>query len=170
MKSYNSSYTSLFTAFIVFFFTTVLYSSNLWAIAGVDFPFEEDLDFSEVQEMIDAEKYDEAIAYLNSDVLEWYPENAEALTLKGYSQRGLGLNDESMSSYNSALLSNPQHQGALEYQGELFLKVGKLEDAKLNLKKLEGICPDGCEAFYKLQTAIEKFKDGTLIWSPPEKK
>ena len=170
MKSYNSSDIRISLSFIVFFFTNVFYSSNLWAIAGVDFPFEEDLDFSEVQEMIDAGNYDDAIAYLNSDVLEWYPENAEALTLKGYSQRGLGLNDESMRSYNAALLSNPQHQGALEYQGELFLKVGNLDDAKLNLEKLEGICPDGCEAFYKLQTAIEKFKDGTIVWSPPENK
>ena len=42
--------------------------------------------------------------------------------------------------------------------------------AKLNLQKLEGICPDGCEAFYTLQTAIEKFKDGSIVWSPPEKK
>ena len=41
---------------------------------------------------------------------------------------------------------------------------------KLNLQKLEGICPDGCEAFYTLQTAIEKFKDGSIVWSPPEKK
>ena len=170
MKSYNPSFVRLSLTFIIFFFTIAFFSFKLWAIAGVDFPFEEDLDFSEVQQMIDSGKYEEAIAYLNSDVLEWYPENAEALTLKGYSQRGLGLNNESMISYNAALLSNSKHQGALEYQGELFLKLGKLEDAKLNLQKLEGICPDGCEAFYTLQTAIEKFKDGSIVWSPPEKK
>ena len=57
MKSYNSSDISISLSFIVFFFTNVFYSSNLWAIAGVDFPFEEDLDFSEVQEMIDIADY-----------------------------------------------------------------------------------------------------------------
>ena len=158
----------LFTFFAIFNIVT-LFSNNAWAIAGVDFPLEEDLEFSEVQQMIDDGKYDEAVSYLNSEVLEWYPENAEALTLKGYSLRGLNQNNESMDAYNAALVSNPEHKGALEYQGELYLKLGNQKNAQSNLEKLESICPNGCDAFYTLQTAIEKFKDGSITWTPPEK-
>ena len=142
-------------------------SGQAWAIAGVDFPLEGDIDFTEVQEMIDAGKYEEAIAYLDFEVIEWYPENAEALTLKAYSQRSMGMHEEAMENYNAALTSDPTHQGALEYQGELYLMMGNQEAAEENLKKLENLCPRGCEAHDELQAAIERFKDGEVSWIPP---
>ena len=37
-----------------------------------------------------------------------------------------------------ALEINPKHVRALEYQGELFLQLGKVADAKLNLEKING--------------------------------
>ncbi len=141
--------------------------SQAWAIAGVDFPLEGDIDFTEVQEMIDASKYEEAIAYLDFEVIEWYPENAEALTLKAYSQRSMGMHKEAMENYNAALASDPTHQGALEYQGELYLMMGDQDSAEANLKKLENLCPRGCEAHDTLQAAIERFKDGEVSWIPP---
>jgi len=143
------------------------FPKSSWSIAGVDFPLEDDLDFAEVQEMIDKGDYEEAVSYLDFEVLEWYPENSEALTLKGYSLRGLGKNKEAMQSYNLALLSDPTHKGALEYQGELFLKMGNQDSAEINLGKLQNLCPRGCESFYTLQTAIESFKDGSIVWTPP---
>ena len=144
-----------------------LLTAKAWAIAGVDFPLEGDLDFTEVQEMIDAGKYEEAIAYLDFDVIEWYPENAEALTLKAYSQRSMGLHEEAMENYNAALASDPTHKGALEYQGELYLMMGNQSAAEGNLIKLENLCPRGCEAHDTLQAAIERFKDGQVSWIPP---
>lgn len=145
-------------------------TSQAWAIAGVDFPLEDDLDFAEVQEMIDAGKYQEAIAYLDYEVIEWYPENAEALTLKAYSQRSMGLHEEAMKNYNAALASDPTHKGALEYQGELYLKMGNQEAAMENLQKLTNLCPRGCEAHNVLQAAIERFKDGEVSWVPPARR
>lgn len=145
-------------------------TSQAWAIAGVDFPLEDDLDFAEVQEMIDAGKYKEAIAYLDYEVIEWYPENAEALTLKAYSQRSMGLHEEAMENYNTALASDPTHKGALEYQGELYLKMGNQEAAMENLQKLTNLCPRGCEAHDILQAAIERFKDGEVSWVPPARR
>jgi len=142
-------------------------TAQAWAIAGVDFPLEGDIDFTEVQEMIDAGKYEEAIAYLDFDVIEWYPENAEALTLKAYSQRSMGLHEEAMANYNAALASDPTHTGALEYQGELYLMMGNQGAAEDNLQKLENLCPRGCEAHDTLQAAIERFKDGEISWVPP---
>lgn len=142
-------------------------AGQAWAIAGVDFPLEEDLDFTEVQEMIDAGEYEEAIAYLDFEVIEWYPENAEALTLKAYSLRSMGKHEQAMENYNAALASDPTHKGALEYQGELYLKMGNQEAALANLQKLENLCPRGCEAHDVLQAAIERFKDGEVSWVPP---
>jgi tetratricopeptide (TPR) repeat protein len=73
-----------------------------------------------------------------------------------------------MAMYTEALAIDPDHQGALEYQGELFLKMGDQESAQANLQKLLELCPDGCEALATLETAIEKFKDGTeLSWVKP---
>lgn len=142
-------------------------TSQAWAIAGVDFPLEDDLDFTEVQEMIDAGEYQKAISYLDYEVIEWYPENAEALTLKAYSLRSMGRHDEAMDTYNAALASDPTHKGALEYQGELFLKMGNQAAAAENLQKLSNLCPRGCEAHDILQAAIERFKDGEVSWVPP---
>jgi len=148
----------------------VMMTGQAWSIAGVDFPLEDDLDFTEVQEMIDAGKYQEAIAYLDYEVIEWYPENAEALTLKAYSQRSMGMHEEAMENYNAALASDPTHKGALEYQGELYLKMGNQEAAMENLQKLQNLCPRGCEAHDILQAAIERFKDGEVSWVPPTRR
>ncbi|MFL2769955.1 MAG: tetratricopeptide repeat protein [Rhodospirillaceae bacterium] len=142
-------------------------AGQAWAIAGVDFPLEGDIDYTEVQEMIDSGEYEEAIAYLDFEVIEWYPENAEALTLKAYSLRSIGKHEQAMENYIAALASDPTHKGALEYQGELYLMMGNQEAAEANLDKLENLCPRGCEAHAVLQTAIERFRDGEVSWVPP---
>lgn len=162
--------TRLLTSAVAGAFALAAVTSQAWAIAGVDFPLEDDLDFAEVQEMIDAGKYQEAIAYLDYEVLEWYPENAEALTLKAYSQRSMGDHENAMENYNAALASDPTHKGALEYQGELYLKMGNQEAAMENLQKLANLCPRGCEAHDILQAAIERFKDGEVSWTPPARR
>ncbi len=146
---------------------TLAVATQAWAIAGVDFPLEDDLDFTEVQSMIDEGEYQKAISYLDFEVLEWYPENAEALTLKAYSLRSMGRHEDAMDLYNAALASDPTHKGALEYQGELYLKMGNQEAAEANLQKLANLCPRGCEAHDILQAAIERFKDGEVSWVPP---
>jgi tetratricopeptide (TPR) repeat protein len=162
-------FTHLMSAAIAGVFSLAV-ATQAWAIAGVDFPLEDDLDFTEVQAMIDAGEYQKAISYLDFEVLEWYPENAEALTLKAYSLRSMGQHDEAMDLYNAALAADPTHQGALEYQGELYLKMGNLAAAEVNLQKLSNLCPRGCEAHDTLQAAIERFKDGEVSWSPPARR
>jgi tetratricopeptide (TPR) repeat protein len=95
-------------------------------------------------------------------------ELADALNLLGFSLRSADRNTEAMEKYNEALAIDPDHQGALEYQGELFLKMGDQDSAEANLEKLTELCPDGCEAHAILQTAIEKFKDGIEVsWVRP---
>lgn len=48
--------------------------------------------------------------------------------------------------YEQALAINPRHTGALEYQGELFIQLGKIELAKANLEKIDKICWLPCNA------------------------
>ena len=60
-----------------------------------------------------------------------------------------------MTYYRKALDAEPNHRGALEYQGELFVELGQVDKAKENLAKLDRICMFGCEEARDLKAAIE---------------
>ena len=135
-----------------------------WAIAGVDFS---NYELQDAQRAIDGGDLDKAIMMLE-DILSFEPEDADALNLLGYSLRSAERFEEAMDKYNEALAIDPDHQGALEYQGELFLKLGDQAAAEANLERLNGLCPAGCEAKDTLETAIERFKDGVdMSWVAP---
>jgi tetratricopeptide (TPR) repeat protein len=95
--------------------------------------------------------------------------DADGWNYLAFSQRNLGKNDEAMANYIKALAINPAHKGALEYQGELYIKLGNLDAAKANLAKLEAVCKKKCEERDVLQAAIERAKDGQTSWLAPEK-
>ena len=59
-----------------------------------------------------------------------------------------------MTFYSKALEFNPEHKGALEYQGELFVEIGDLTRARANAAKLAKLCPQGCEEREDLDQAI----------------
>src|SRR5262245_30237890 len=60
--------------------------------------------------------------------------------------------------YNEALRLNPNHRGALEYSGELYLIKGDLPTAEQRLSTLDKACTFGCEEFTDLKKAIERYK------------
>lgn len=95
--------------------------------------------------------------------------DAGAWNYLAYSQRNLGKSDEAMTNYNKALSIDPNHKGALEYQGELYLKLGNMDAAKANLAKLDVLCAKGCVEKDELQAAIERVKDGKAAWLAPER-
>ena len=78
----------------------------------------------------------------------------------GFSFRKIGDLDKAGMYYNKALTISPKHKGALEYQGEMFLTLGKLKKAETNLKKLEKLCFLGCEEEKMLKASISKYKKG----------
>lgn len=80
--------------------------------------------------------------------------NADAWNLLGYSWRKLDKNKKSRTAYAKALKLDPQHKGALEYQGELFIKIGELDKANANLEKLKTLCPSGCQELENLEKAL----------------
>ena len=83
------------------------------------------------------------------------PGSADAYNLLGYSFRNAGNNSRAMQAYNKALGLNPNHTGALEYQGVLFVMLGDLDRANANLAKLETICGTSCEEYEDLAEAIK---------------
>ena len=128
-----------------------------------------DYVIEDAQYEIDNGNFEEAVLVLE-EVIEAEGENADLLNLMGYSLRNLDRDQEAMDFYKQALAMDPDHQGALEYQGELYLKMGDQAAAEANLAKLAELCPDGCDAHGILQTAIERFKDGGVTsWVPPSR-
>ena len=81
------------------------------------------------------------------------PANADAWNLLGYSNRKLGMMDEAALAYETALKLNPEHLGALEYQGEMFVETGMIDKAKNNLELLKTLCGD-CEQYEDLEKAL----------------
>ena len=56
--------------------------------------------------------------------------------------------------YEKALDLDPENKAALEYQGELFVVLDKLQLANENLNKLKTLCPDSCDELEKLEDFI----------------
>ncbi len=91
-------------------------------------------------------------------VVQANPRDADAWNYIGFSQLNLKQYDESLKSYDKALAVNPEHRGAIEYLGELYLKMGDLEKARERLQKLDDLCYFGCKEYDDLKQAIKKYE------------
>lgn len=60
----------------------------------------------------------------------------EAYTYLGYANRKLGRYDESLKAYDQALKINPDTPYAIEYQGETFLALNRVAEARFNFLRL----------------------------------
>ena len=108
--------------------------------------------YAEAKAMVDAGNYTAALPALLM-ITQDDASNADAWNLLGFTHRMLGHMDESSAAYLVVLKINPDHLGALEYQGELFLQTGKPDLAKANLARLKGLCGT-CEQSEDLEKAI----------------
>ena len=107
----------------------------------------------EARALIGDENYKQAISKLNG-VVKTDRKNADAWNLLGYSNRKLGNYKKAGKAYKKALKYDPEHKGALEYQGELFIETNKLDKAKKNRDRLASLCPSGCEELDDLEKAL----------------
>jgi tetratricopeptide (TPR) repeat protein len=105
--------------------------------------------------LVDAQKYDEALPALRQ-IDQQNPNNPDVLNLIGFSLRRTGKMDEALDYYTRALTLNPQHRGANEYLGELYLETKQPEKAKERLEVLRQACGD-CEEFEDLQKEINQY-------------
>jgi len=99
-------------------------------------------DLTAIRSLIASKNFSSALASLKIADRN-YPNNADINNLLGYSARNL-----------KALRINPNHLGALEYQGELFMVTKKISAAKSNLAKLKLLCGVNCEEYLDLKKAI----------------
>ncbi len=112
-------------------------------------------DYTEAERAVKAREYEKSIAALDR-ILARQPNNVDALNYLGYSHRELGRYDVALGYYQQALAINPQHRGANEYLGQLFIRMGRTAEARAQLAKLEKLCGRGCEEYESLRAALAK--------------
>lgn len=115
-------------------------------------PGYEAADLAPVRSMLKAQDYRGALEALM--VFERDNRSADLYNLLGFSLRKLGELNRAAAAYRRALSLDPDHRGTLEYQGQLFLMIGEPARALDNLRRLEVLCPQGCEERAELEKAI----------------
>ena len=116
-------------------------------------PYSPTSRFKDINKLIKLEKFAEAHKMLKS-LKKVNTDEADRLNLLGFTARKSGDLDAAGDYYQQALALNPRHTGALEYQGELFVALDKLQLANENLNKLKTLCPDSCDELEKLEDFI----------------
>ena len=109
-------------------------------------------DLTSVRAKIKAKDFKGALAEL-TPMLATY-QHADVYNLMGYSLRKTGDYKQAYTFYRKALDFDPDHKGALEYLGELYVETGQIEKAKENIVRLQQLCPSGCEELADLQRAV----------------
>jgi tetratricopeptide (TPR) repeat protein len=84
--------------------------------------------------------------------------NADVKNLLGFVTRNMNDTKSSMKYYQAALKIDPNHLGANEYLGELYLKLKQPAKANAQLAKLEQICGTNCAEYKDLAQDIAKYK------------
>lgn len=126
------------------------------ALGAAGAPPSSDLpDLSAVRALVYAGDYTKAVQRLTA--LSETVQHAEVYNLLGYSLRQLKRYEEAGRWYREALLYDPEHRPALEYQGELFLALGDVAGARKNLRYLELLCTaKPCAEYELLKKAVDK--------------
>ena len=109
-------------------------------------------DLTSVRAKIKAKDFKGALAEL-TPMLATH-QHADVYNLMGFSLRKTGDYKQAYTFYRKALDFNPEHKGALEYLGELYVETGQVEKAKENVVILKRLCPSGCEELADLEQAI----------------
>jgi tetratricopeptide (TPR) repeat protein len=109
-------------------------------------------DLASVRAKIKAQDYKAAIEELTPMLTSH--QHADVYNLMGFSLRKTGDYKQAYTFYRKALDFDPEHKGALEYLGELYVETGQIDKAKENEARLNTHCPSGCEELADLQKAI----------------
>lgn len=139
---------------VIFPLVFALLSANAFAVSG---NYSSDFDFRPVMQMIDQGRFHDAIDELHYE-LDYDPDNADIMSLLGFSYRKTQNYDDAMTFYEWALHAKPDHLGANEYLGELYLETDRLDKAERQLEILSNICPSDCKEYDTLKNAINTYK------------
>lgn len=134
-------------------FAALLAAATVPALAVDNIESSDAPDLTKVRALIAAKDFKSAITELNVFVEEGV-EHADVYNLLGYSLRKSGNTKDALTYYEKALEFDPNHKGALEYMGELYVEIGDVGKAQQNVARLEKLCPQGCEELEDLRQAI----------------
>jgi tetratricopeptide (TPR) repeat protein len=110
------------------------------------------VDLTGVRAKVKAKDWDGAVKDLVPIVEK--ASNADAFNLLAFSLRNQGKHDAAFIYYFKALELDPDHKGAREYLGELYVKTGQTDKAREQLAHLQRLCPRGCEELDDLVEAM----------------
>jgi len=115
-----------------------------------------DAEYAQAQTAINQQDFQGAVSHLNN-VLVSQPNNPDVLNLMGFSKRKMGDQTGAMEYYDKALSLQPNHIGANEYLGELYLELKQPAKAQERLDVLQQVCGN-CEEYGELKEKIEAYK------------
>lgn len=110
-------------------------------------------DLAEVRAKIKAKDFKSALVDLTA-MIDKGVQHADVYNLMGFSLRKTGDYKRGLTFYLKALDFDPEHKGAHEYLGELYVETNRLPKARAHLAILERLCPQGCEEREDLEKAI----------------
>ena len=134
----------------------LLFATTVFAAGSYSYEPSASKLINDAKKLIKKEKYKRAIEKLKKAKKE-EPDNADVFNYLGFAHRKIGDYDNSKIFYEEALAIQQNHKLALEYQGELFLTLNDISSAQSNLRKLEALCPQGCDELQDLGTAVSKY-------------
>ncbi len=130
------------------------------ATTGWNFPSVEEgrVAYAEAVGLINQEYYADALTVLARAQAAVGP-HPDVLNYMGFVSRKLGRFDDALSYYGQALAIDPNHLGANEYLGELYIQMGDLGRARTQLARLDELCAYGCAQREELARWIETAAD-----------
>ena len=137
--------------FIILFYLSLLFVSPVYAVKydklNASALYERAVKYIDRKDYIKANKA--LKAYTKSE-----PNDADGWNLYAFANRKMNKFEKAEVYYEKALNIDPDHKGALEYQGELFMQTNRQKLAEENLNKLISLCPNSCYELEKLQEYI----------------
>jgi tetratricopeptide (TPR) repeat protein len=128
--------------------------ADLGSSAGSDKPAIET-----ARDAIEDGDYRKAVNYLKGHLRD-NDRDADALNLMGFSLRKLKKYDSAEKYYLRALEIEPEHLGANEYLGELYLQTDRPALARERQAVLKKACPDTCTERQELDQALARYSSG----------
>ena len=115
--------------------------------------------YNKAYELVYDKKFDKSIKLLTkiAERKDLGEKKADVYNLLGFSYRKHSEPDldKALESYKIALETNPEHLGAHEYLGELYITLGNMKKANKMLNNLEEIAGTNSMEYIKLKKAID---------------
>ncbi len=114
------------------------------------------VEFNSALKLIKSKDYNKAITKLKTLVNSTSTDfsKADVYNELGFAHRKKNDFENAEKYYKKSLEINPNHLGALEYQGEMYFDLGQLNKAKKNLSKIKDLVGESNSSYKELERYI----------------